>query len=74
MISGVGGVGPDGAHWFLSIEEAVAGIQRGDWLFIIYDGGRYRWIVMREKNSCRYLRTEVDDLQPDPLFKLPERP
>jgi hypothetical protein len=39
-IRNIGGINGDGSRWKLSIDEAIAGIERGKWRFYTHVQGR----------------------------------
>jgi hypothetical protein len=72
-IAGIGGVNPDGAHWSITVEEAIAAIEAGKWSFYIDRGGRQLPVVIAvSKYGSKYIKTTTDTLQPDSLLALPE--
>lgn len=73
-IHGVGGVNTGGARWFLSSEQAIAGIEAGTWRFWTNGGGKPVWVIISTHNGHKYLKTEADGLQPNNLLSLPECP
>ena len=72
MVIGVCGIDREGTHWHLTTDEAIAGMQRGDWLLFMLDGESPSWVVIREANGRQYLRAEGQDAEPDRLLGLPE--
>jgi len=72
-IAGIGGVNPDGAHWSITVDEAIAAIEAGKWSFYIdHDGRELLVVVAVSKYGSKYIRTAADTLQPDSLLALPE--
>jgi hypothetical protein len=72
-IAGIGGVNPDGAHWTITVEEAIAAIETGKWSFYIDRGGRQLAVVVAvSKYGSKYIKTVEDTLQPESLLVLPE--
>ena len=73
-IHGIGGVNPDGKRWYLSTEDAIAGIESGKWKFYTVAGGKSVWVIVATHNGRKYLKTEADGVQPNNLLSLPECP
>ena len=73
-IHGVGGVNPNGARWYLTLDGAIAGIEAGKWKFWTAGGGKSVWVVIATHNGHKYLKTEADGIQPNNLLSLPECP
>jgi uncharacterized protein DUF3892 len=72
-ISHVGGVNPDGAHWHLRVEAAIAAIEAERWSFYIErDGRALPVIIAASRYGTRYIKTPDDKLHPDSLLALPE--
>ena len=67
------GVNPDGAHWQIGQDEAIAAIEAGRWSFYVEaDGRRLPVIVAVSKYGSKYLKGAGDTLQPETLLTLPE--
>ena len=73
-ITHVGGPNPNGAgRWFLTEEDAIAGMDRGDWSFYVSAGGRTVRVIVRQNSlGHRFLTTVPDDSHLDNLLSLPE--
>ena len=70
-IRAVGGI-HEGKVWKLTTEEAIAGVERGQWRFYTSVRGRSVWVVVATLNGRKYLKTEADGEQPNNLLSLPE--
>lgn len=71
----VGGMNPDGTHWKLSEEAAIAGMREGKWRFWTAAERKSVWVVTAKSTSGReYLKAEPDWVQPATLLALPECP
>jgi hypothetical protein len=72
-LRGIGGVNPDGAHWYISEAEAIAAIEAGRWSFYVdHGGGAVAVVVAISKYGSKYLKGSADALQPESLLALPE--
>ena len=73
-IHGVGGMNPSGTRWYLSLDDAIAGIEAGKWKFWTAGGGKSVWVIIAYHNGHKYLKTEADGVHPNNLLSLPECP
>lgn len=72
-VRAIGGVNPDGAHWRIRQEAAIAAIEAGRWSFYIERNGRTLPVVVAvSKYGIKYLKTGADTLHPESLLALPE--
>ncbi len=70
-IESIGGVNPNGTRWELDEDKAIAGIERGEWLFYVQKAGRRTNVVIaRSATGHKYLKTEADDVTPNNLLSL----
>jgi hypothetical protein len=73
-LRGIGGVNPDGAHWYISEAEAIAAIEAGRWSFYVDHGAAAVTVIVAiSKYGSKYLKGSADALQPESLLALPER-
>lgn len=73
-IHGIGGVNANNTRWYLTLNEAIAGIEAGKWQFYTAGGGRTVRVVIATHNGHKYLKTEADGIHPNNLLSLPECP
>ncbi len=74
-ILAVGGVEPDGGHWRLTQEQAIAGIEAGELsLYVEAPVGDRVPVVVARRGNRKYLKTEADGDLPNNLLSLPEFP
>lgn len=72
-ILGFGGVNPDGAHWRITQDQAIAAIEAGRWSFYVKAaGGEVPVVVGVSRYGSKYLKGAGDALQPEILLALPE--
>jgi hypothetical protein len=77
-IASVGGQNPPGSNpprWRLTEDEAIAGIDRGEWTFYVERPAGHRVnvvVVARSRAGRRYLKTTADGERPDNLAALPD--
>ena len=73
-IQGVGGTNPDGTRWYLTEDQAIAGIEADKWRFWSSGGGKSVWVIIATHSGRKYLKTQPDGITPDNLLALPECP
>jgi Protein of unknown function (DUF3892) len=73
-ISYVGGLNDDKTRWRLSLDEAIQGVESGKWTFWTKGGGKIVNVIVAFHLGNKYLKTQVDGVQPDNLLALPECP
>jgi hypothetical protein len=54
------------------LEEAVAGVESGNWQFYVSQGGRTIDVVVATRLGHKYLKTIADGERPDNLLSLRE--
>jgi hypothetical protein len=73
-IESVGGIGPGGARWKLSEEQAIAAVENGTYAFYVSEHGWTVDVIVAARSGHTYLRTRGDREQPEMLLSLPECP
>lgn len=69
----IGGINPDGTRWKLSLDQAIQGIQSGQWRFFVSVNNDTVWVIVATSASGhKYLKTQSDGDQPNNLLSLPE--
>lgn len=73
-IHSIGGINPNGERWYLTLIQAIAGIEAGKWKFYTSVAGKSVWVVIATHNGNKYLKTEADSIHTNNLLSLPECP
>lgn len=72
-IDSVGGPNANGTRWKLTLDEAIAGTENGQWRFFVREGRVAVGVVVAVSRSGRkYLKTVADDYEPNNLLSLRE--
>lgn len=74
QIQAICGNKPDGSHWSLTQDEAIAEVEDGISIFYVERGGgrrRFDVVVAMDLHAHKYLKTVADREQPDELLYLP---
>lgn len=75
-IRGIGGRNRNGSSWYLPQEQAIDGIERGQWSFMVSFAARggpaLDVVVATDPQGYKYLKTPADGGQPNTLLSLPE--
>ncbi|WP_422373294.1 DUF3892 domain-containing protein [Hoeflea sp.] len=66
------------SQWKITLDDAIARIENGEWEFFVGGGGlltpEVNVIVAESPHGNKYLKTEADDREPNNLLSLPECP
>lgn len=72
-IERIGGINGTGSRWFLTQQEAITGIEEGQWEFYVAQSrATVNVIVATSAHGNKYIKTENDGEQPNNLLSLPE--
>jgi len=75
-VRAIGGISPDGSHWTLTQDQAIAQIEDGTSVFYIETarGQRTDIVVAMDVHTDKYLKTVSDRERPEKLLSLPNCP
>jgi hypothetical protein len=73
-IHGVGGLNQDRTRWYLPLQDAISGIETGQYTFWTSGGGNSVRVIIAIHEGNKYLKTESDGVHPNNLLSLPECP
>jgi Protein of unknown function (DUF3892) len=73
-IHAIGGINTEGNVFKVTSEQAIAGIESGNWAFVVRQAGRTVSVIVATRLGRKYLKTVADGEQPDNLLSLPECP
>ncbi len=71
-ITHVGGFGT--SQWRLTLDDAIAKIERREWTFYTMANGHRAEVIVATRNGRKYLKTTADYDTPDNLLSLAECP
>lgn len=74
-ISNIGGLSENGSRWKMTRQEAIRGIEIGEYEFFVkMKGIVYEVIVSISRFDYKYLKTTSDGEEPSRLLQLPDCP
>lgn len=74
-VTAIGGLDPHAILWSLTGDEAVAGVESGEWSFFVRGAdGETEIVVASTTRSDKYLKAACDKEQPETLINLPSFP
>jgi len=72
-IKNIGGIS-GGKAWTLTEDQAITGIESGQWAFCVSVNGRAVDVMVATHAGRKYLKTTADGYAPNNLLSLPECP